>query len=404
MNDEMSGRRLGDALREHVPAHPHAPLDLADVKTTAGRIRRRRTVAGVAAAAVAAAILTPAAFLALGGDDASRPIDPAPPAPTPTLVPTPRADVTLSEDAPRGDEPDDWWHESFTERPLSHDALPEGTNRVSRLGDRWVGSSSAPNGDNPTVHLIDDQGDIVQEFEARGSFAVSDDHELAAWVTVDDALMLMDSQGETRLLATLPGGADPIDVTGGAGCVDESAVDDCRVVVNYDTREGSDVVSGDGVVTPVPDSITRVSAVFSDVAAGNEVPPAGEYEGCTRLIDLTDGTTRWRDCDIYVTSFSPDGRWVTVVDAGTDGWGPTRVGIADATTGEVFFWIDPSGNNRAIRTTAWEGSEHLVVDSYDFTAQEWRLFRVSLTGEVEQAADMVKGDDVAFPFIAPNQP
>ncbi|WP_110240725.1 hypothetical protein [Nocardioides gilvus] len=408
MNDDLNGQRLGAGLRDHMGQSPYSPLDLDDVKSTASRIRRRRTLTGVAVAAVAAAALIPAAFFTPGGEDTRRPIDPTTQTPTPTMAPTmaptPRADVTLREDAPRGDDPADWSHPTFTDQALTHDSLPDNTDRVARIGERWVLSTRDDGEGKRTVQLLDADGDVVQKFAARSFFAISDNHELVAWTTDDSTLMLMDSQGKTRLLAKLPGDGNAIDVTGGAGCIDESVIDDCRVVVSYDSPDGPAVVSGDGVVTPISQDITGVRAAFSDFAAGFEKTTTFEAPPCMRLIDVTDGETQWRNCDVYVTSFSPDGRWTTVVDAQSDGWGPSRVGIADAATGKVYFWLDPSGDNRALGTPTWEGSEHLVVDSYDFTAQEWRLYRVSLTGEEEQAADMVEGDDVAFPFIAPIEP
>lgn len=406
MNDDLTGQRLGTALRDHVPSTPRAPFDLADVKAGASRIRRRRTVTGVAAAAVAAAVLTPAGFMALSGDGTGPAPGPATQAPTavpsPSLVPEPRDDVTLEEDSPRGDDPLDWAHPSFTGAGPPYDALPEGTDQVARLGERWAGGRD--NGEDRTVVLFDTDGAVLQEFEAQ-SFAVSDNHELVAWTT-GKALMLMDDTGRTRELATLPGNyGDPVDLTGGAGCVDESEVEGCRVVVSYGSDNGPDVVTGDGTITPVSEAVVHLSTAHGDVAAGPEMPAAFENTGCTRLIDLgPDGETRWKNCDVYVWSFSPDGRWMTVVDRDSDGWGPSRIGVADAATGKIFFWIDPTGDDRGLGNATWEGSDHLVVDSYDFTDREWRLFRVSVTGEVEQAADMVPGADGDFPFIAPVQP
>src|SRR5690606_21793314 len=110
-------------------------------------------------------VLTPAAFLALGGNEVDRAPDPATQGPKPTLAPTPRGDVTLDTDSPRGDDALDWSHPSLAGSSVPHDALPEKTDTVARLGDRWVAGRDAAL--NRTIVLFEADGTVVKEVEAN---------------------------------------------------------------------------------------------------------------------------------------------------------------------------------------------------------------------------------------------
>ena len=61
-NHDNLTEQLGRELHDRGASVPGHPIDLGDVKRTAGRIRRRRQVAGGAVVAAAAAIIVPACW------------------------------------------------------------------------------------------------------------------------------------------------------------------------------------------------------------------------------------------------------------------------------------------------------------------------------------------------------
>ncbi|WP_145965137.1 hypothetical protein [Nocardioides daphniae] len=145
------------------------------------------------------------------------------------------------------------------------------------------------------------------------------------------------------------------------------------------------------------------TAMHGSVVALKDPAQPGQEAPCTRVVDLEEGPV-WNSCDIAVQSFSPDGTLALVEDAYGSGWGDPRLGIADAATGEVLFWINPHGEQGGFPTGVWEDADHVVVPSFNSVGQNWRLFRVSTTGEVEQAGPSVDGDDMLFPYVPPANP
>lgn len=410
MNDELDGQRLGDGLRDHIGDQTYAPLDLADVKTRAADMRRRRRIGAMVAAAAAVAVLAPTAYIGMQGAEV-RTVGPATqgterPSPLPPS-PAPRSDVTLGSDASRGEDAQGWLHASLDSDGPALDLLPEQTDRVARFGDLWLASHDGPDGRMLLTVDPESGGDGTEpeEFPMATDFVVSDDQSLAAFISPDGVVQLLDTTGEVRRLVKLRSedpAATPVDVTGTAGCVDESDHAQCRVLIDYGSGRAPDLVAGDGTVEALDPSAQNLSAALGTMHALLDPARSETEPPCTRVVD--DGALLWNNCDIAVTSFSPNGRWAAVIDAYQSGWGPARTGIADARTGDVLFWINPHGEQGGIASTVWEGSDHLVVNSHDFPGQDWRLFRVSTMGEVERASDPVPGDDMAFPFIAPTMP
>lgn len=399
MNDQQTGQRVGDALRQHVPDQPRAPFDLTDVKVRAGAIRRRRTTLSVAVAAAAAAVITPTAFLALGDGPTRDPVAPTTQSPEP--VPAPRDDVTLSADAPRGAGAAGWFNPTFRDDALPPGASSGPSDQVSSFGDRWIVTHEGVS----KLRVVDPDGkEPPREYPSVSAFAINSDRDLAAYVGADETVRLLSPDGKERILSKLPG-PDPyavvVSVEGGAACVD-APQPDCRVLLSFDSRSPM-FIDGDGRFDEVDEKAIAATAIHGSVVALKDPAEEGQEAPCTRIVDLEKGPV-WNSCDIAVQSFSPDGTLALVEDAYQSGWGEPRVGIADAATGEVLFWIDSHGEQGGIPRAVWEDTDHVVVTSFDSVGQNWRLFRVSTTGEVGQAGDPFNGDDQAWPFVAPRNP
>lgn len=403
MNDDLTGHRVGTALRDHVPSTPQAPFDLADVKGRARGMRRRRTLAGAAtgvlATVVAATMAGPPVVTALQDRDETR-LPPAAQSPTPT----PRGDVQLTGSEPRGDDAAGWYDAALLGSALGTPAPDDAWQmpQVARLGDAWVVSHRERGA--VTVRLTAADGDVTTWKATEGSTAVAAGDGVVAFVdrTTDELTLLgADGDGWTeRTLATVPQGAA---VTGveGEGC---STGGECRVLLTFGDGRGPLLVDGAGSVTaPEADGAT---AMHGDLLALLDEPgldQAGEMEEapCTRVVE--GDQELWGSCDLRVVGFSPDGRWALVTDAYLSGWGLTRVGVADARTGELLFWIDPPGESAGVDSNGavWEDSGHVVLSTWSWDASTWGLFRVSLTGEVERAAESRKGTEGDFPFFPP---
>lgn len=404
MNDDLTGQRVGSALRDHVPSTPQAPFDLAEVKGRARGIRRRRTLAGAAGAALTVGLLSglgPTALTALQGEDETV-LPPATQAPSPT----PRADVRLTGDEPRGEDAVGW-SDADGLRDLLGDAAPDDVwqmPQVARVGDHWVVAHRERGA--MSVQLGSATGQAAQWKATEGVAAATAGTGVIAFVDrTTDELTLLGTEGDAwmeRTLATVPQGAGVADVTG-QDCFGGS---DCRIVLSFGDGRAPLVVDGAGRVSTLdPDALT-VSAARDDLVALTD-PPALDANGeqaeapCTRVLD--DGVEAWSSCELGVVGFSPDGRWALVRDAYQSGWGLPRVGIADAATGELFFWIDPPGESAGVDSNGavWEDDGHVVLSTWSWSNEEWNLFRVSLTGEVEQAADSRGGTEGDFPFFPP---
>lgn len=401
MNDDLTGQRLGTALRDHVPSTPPAPFGLDDVKGRARGLRRRRTFVGAAAGAlatvVAATTVGPTAIMALQDDD-ERVLPPA----AQSLQPTPRGDVLLTGDEPRGTDAAGW---SDAERldTLGVEAPDDVWQRprVTRLGEQhWVVAHRERG--SVTVRLLAEEGQLGEWKATEGATAVAAGTDVVAFVDrTTDNLTLLGTEGDgwtQRTLAAVPEGAAVVDITGD-GCLDGS---DCQVLLSFGYDGAPLLVDGAGDITEL--DAFDATAVHGDLLAVQDEPVLdgnGEMEEapCTRVLDGADEL--WSSCDLRVESFSPDGRWAVVGDAYRSGWGPPRVGLVDATTGELLFWIDPPSESAGVGDVAWEDEGHVVLSTWSWDAQEWNLFRVSLTGEVERAGDPVEGEEGDFPFFPP---
>lgn len=406
--------RLSSALREqdHSDTWPH--LTLNDVTPTARRIRRRRIAGGGVAALAAVALAAPVAFQHLGAAPG-----PQNPPPTSTASDLPST-VTLSVDDPAPDPAqDDVPQLQLTEFVSGAEPTPSSP----MLGTAQLTVSATPAGQLPDMHdvgrFLVQQGDGLlhvwprtdsdiapYELPGNGVVRLADDRTLAAVVTTDRQVVVIGPDGNRRTLATLDAPAVAIDVIGtsvGAGsCLDPASTGRCEVLVSAGSTGEPVVVRGDG-----GQSVVVPGAREAQAASADHVAVTGA-DGCLDVVRRThdaeawDTAEAWGSCELAVDSFSPDGKLALVTDAtGTPATSASRIGLADALTGDVLTWISLTEGTFKHWVFA-PGSQFLSVLWLDDQGRE-AISRIHLDGRVELASEPVttKRQENLMPILNP---
>lgn len=397
MSDDF-GDRVGTALREQSPEHlPHLTLD--DVAPVARLIRaRRRAALGAAALGVVLAAALPFGLnLATGGDRT------APPTKNEATL-TPGATVVLSADTPLDPSRSGEWITPDND-PLEIDApWARGPVQAFRLGERRLVISA----DDMTARLVGPSREV--EWSSPFVQAVADPFgQTAAVITTQGDLVVVSEEGKRRTFATqLPDTVRLGAVNATSECVATGLTHHCWVALSdeFDLRTPW-LINVDGSTREVTDA---PGAVVVDAGGAPSLltvrTQADEnLEACSTVLDVyssQDGlgdTALWTSCTLGVHTFAPDGKHVAVVDAYQSGDGPTRLGIADADTGEVAFWLEPDGGG-FIAQVRWLSGSALEVSNYSNDDQTWRLHQVSTDGTVRsQMARPVQGNNMPSPFV-----
>lgn len=403
MNDNLFGERLGAALRDSSPQTP-AGLDLNSVKGRARSIRRRRTATGSAAAAVALLAASPfaASTLAGDGDDPLPPADS--PSPTPTVTLDLPAETVLTKDAPVDDAIEGDWIPGLGELDPTLQ-VPAGTQQgLVRLGHRWLVVYRNDDGGR-TLHSVEvgDDGKAegkAETYRVSDGVAVSDGHDLAAFVTDSGELTLVGEDGRTRVVTTLSNSV-VVDLVGDAGCLDGT---DCEMVVDHGGDQAPELVSGDGTRTVIDPDAVAVHAANGDLVATMGRESRQGDPPCTTVRDRSTFEEVWSSCEVAVREFSPDGQFAEVVDVDTDGIGPGRYGLVEAMTGKPVTWISTEQDQGFVQDVAWTPAGGLEVLTFTFDDRTWRLHRLSTDGTVTQAIDPRQGADMEAPYRAVTRP
>lgn len=337
---------LGRTLRERADGITGTPLTFDDVRGRARRIRRRRAAGVAGGLALVAAVALPIALLGGTGADRSEPD----PAPSPTRAVDPYADggvptlqdgVIIYPDGPR--------------IPVQTPAAD--IRQFTPLGtDRWVLSTWTDG--RGAVVVIDEAGQAVGQYRSggNGALAVSADHDAVAWVGPDGSpMLLLAGSDEPQALAHLTvSGPEVVAITGDCSTT-------CEVVGHYDDSAGglgsSWAASTDGTVRDLPAGVPAVVDASSDGAllAGLDEYDADGTHTCGGVYDVAAGDYAWRSCEESIYDFSPSGALVATTF--TEGLGPTRIDVRDATTGELL--VNFTGGT--ITSWAWEDDAHLLA-------------------------------------------
>lgn len=412
MSDNDITQQLGDELRrraDHGSDATGTPISLDRVRGRAHGIQRRRRITGAVAVAASVAILVPTAMLAgsaLDRSDEGR--DPA----TPTETPTPQQHhrVALSPSLPEGAAPKVPWIEGTTLHvPGSTDiTLNRAYGDLIRIGDRWVASTSTDGGESSPTTILAADGSVEQEFDTQSGVVVSSDRTVAAWVTMDGEITLMDEDGISpvhqitgeRFIGVLGvQGSGPCTGSGSDGC---SIYFSEQILPSYEDLP-LQVVSNDGGRETAPGDFTGIWAVSSDGLIAGDLHEQGidpARRACDAVYDAEAGRRLWRTCrsNLLLASFSPDADLVTSRIEDKLG-SETALRVHDARTGRALLTAKlPRGN---IVATTWEDDSHLLVHMVRPSGIEGPithdLYRVSLDGK----AELVMSGDTTDPMGSP---
>ncbi|MFS3130114.1 hypothetical protein ACLM5J_17060 [Nocardioides sp. Bht2] len=401
MNDHFQDQ-LGAMLRTRADHADTNPVTFDTVRSTAGRIRRRRIAAAVVTTVGVVGIPATIAVSTLGGDAGSDPtyVAAAPTfsagsgtaAPPSTLEP---GTLEKGADADADLVYDGTLH-TADGRAL---ALPEGYSEVHRWHDGWLAINHAGGESSATALMLDADGRSVGEpFETNG-FVVSSSDGSQLLLMAGEELRILEANGEVTVVAR---GLNPMTIPVG--------IDDAGAVyfneVDPTTYERDGRVWRDGEITdPTPRAMEPLDAVNGQGFTTRIVKSTVDGE-CTAVF-APNGTQQARTCDVGPAQFSPDGTAVTYVPAYRSGEGDTQFGILGADWSQPLAAFSNPGSAAGpaplFRNSVWEDDEHALVlvseqraGTLDVT---WYVVRVATDGSTELAAKPVtalEGDQVTL--------
>ncbi|MDQ3104035.1 MAG: hypothetical protein M3Q87_02215 [Actinomycetota bacterium] len=381
MSDHDFDTRLRSALRAKAEGLPYAG-DLAGDAIGRARSIRRRAVSATAVLAVVV-VAVPLGLARIAGDTSAEP---------PVAEPVGTARVALDLDAlPEGARPS----VPYADNGVFFLANGAGTADFQSLNyygaDAWgeyvAVTELGGAGDKPRLNLFDNSGQQSQTVLVEAgadSTAASTDHRWLAFVdggeggasgTITVALEAgFDSKNTFRLEGR---SAELLSVVDGT--------------VYFRQGGGHPSLQSWSSADKLRSYPYTASMVSDDGSLVGTFTERGDFTYCYGLAELASDDVRWQSCDWAPTSVSPDGQWIYATPAYADGYGPTRVAVLDAETGELVRQVRPDVTNEhlgVVRDAEWESADSLLlnVESGGNTA----LVRLDvLTGEVELATDAV---------------
>lgn len=388
------------------------PIDLAAVRSTAGRMRRRRNaVSGVIAALVAAVVVPSGLAVTHGLTTAEDPDEKQSFAASPSVQPTAEGPVTLSlQGLPRGEDPSQsylWWPDKELVTPEGRLALPVNLQSAVPDGsDGWVGLGYDSRGSE--VFSMDADLQVQGRERSNQRMVVSPDGLFVSYVETEEPY--------AQQLVSRPLRRDehPEDEPMSWGFDTERPVVEpvgfagLHQVV-YETNDGGRVEVWLAAVEPEHTRLTALrtasdASLDGLVAGTTRSNPDGSV--CSGVMDTAQSTTEvlWESCDYSLVSFSPDGRYVLAGAPYQSGQGMTGLSVLDARTGRpVADFTQERDGQLAIVQTAWESEDTLLAIVVD--GSTWSMLRIGVTGTVEEAVDEVSSDpfgDFPMTFALPD--
>lgn len=391
MNDTPLEDEVQAALHRAADPMERSPLDLADVRTRARRIQRRRTVAAGAAVAAVLAIAVPVGLSMVGPTQRSE-VPPATQPPTPAVT-----SGTIKVD-PRSAERVDETHVALLDVDAPSLITPDGTvdlprayEEITPYGDGWIGvaRNDAPGVPELTIEVLGPDLEVLGEGQpvATGGLVVSPDGSRVAWsehdgtrwrVRVGDA-----ATGSASDYQVFPPSPEDQEVAP-VGFVSEADV----ATTQNDGRGALSTFVGSGE-TPgaLPGPIEgRSASPVTGVVAG--LKGSRDGRACSAVVEgvADTGATLWDTCDHTLGPISPGGAYVVGFAPEADGNGSATVTVLDAATGEEVVTFEAVLPLRTVggfwTQLAWEGDQALVVRM--FSGDDDFMLRLGLDGRVQR--------------------
>lgn len=388
MNHTPLEDQVHDTLHRTADPLERAPFTVADVRTRARRIQRRRAAVAGAAVAAVVALVVPVGLGMVGPAQRSE-VPPATRPPSPD--PTPAVTGTVLID-PRSAEVVDSTSVPLVDVDAPSLITPDGTvtlpgpfSTITPYLDGWVGVTMDEG--RGTLEFLDANLDVDDSSGPTGGLVVSPDGEQIAWseYTGDRwRVVLADPAGDAEWVYTNFPLAPADHIVMPIGFVSEGEV----VVRQYDnalpTRTyvagGDEPVEVPGLLQP-----EASSPVTGAIAGPTEYGPDGT---CSGVVDglARSGTPVWTTCEHRLGPFSPDGAHVVGTDAEADATGSPTLAVLDAATGEVIVDFEVAAAPRQVvaiwSQMAWEDEDTLVIRV--LRGEEFFIVRVGLDGSVQR--------------------
>jgi hypothetical protein len=372
-----------------------ASLDLEQVVSRAGEIRRgRRMRASMVMAAVVLAVAVPIGVTALGADSTK------PKEPTPATKPD-NSDIGLG-DLKTGKEPKSGYLDGKTL------ITPDGTkiqlgdigepSEIARLSGGFLVSTFDPDNGKMTARFLGDDGvSSPQTWPVEGGFAVSKEGNVGAFVQPNGTVIAVQDAGSRPTeLGKLPaGGTYSAAAVDGENCSGRSEETGCTVYADDNSSTpGVWAITPHTAAEPAFPKFRKLNDISVDGSAAGLVS-ASDDGSCSEVRDVED-VQLFETCDYSLTSFSPDGKYVLAGPAYLDGPGDGQLAVLDANTGHVVLELG-TAENGLVQQLIWEDDTHLLTTVYE--AGQWAVERIEINGYREYATK--KAADVDDSYSSP---
>jgi len=370
-------------------------LDLDQVVSRAGEIRRgRRMRATMVMAAVVLAIAVPVGVTVIG-DDPTKQVQPAPqPTPQPDLSP-----LTI-KGLETGDKPATGYAEAGRLQPGDiSNSLPDGQEpaELARVGEDFLVGFQDETGELVARYLTVD-GVVGEDLPASYGFGVTPGGETAAIVQPDGTVIAYQDHGTKQVqVGKIPAaGSYTLSAVLGSDC---SPGGDCTVFVSTtdeDPKLWAIAVGSDPRV--VFKGLRGAVGVTYEFTAG--YVSVSDDGSCSEVRDGGDGVL-WKTCDNRFVAFSPGAKYLIGTGPYGSGLGDAQLTILDAPSGKVILDLT-TAEGATITTMTWEDDDHVLATIIEDNT--WAVVRIGLDGEREYALGPIStGDDLRSPFFIADQ-
>ncbi len=361
-------------------------LDLAQVVSRAGEIRRgRRMRATMAMAAVVLAVAVPVGVTVLNDPTKPATIQPAaPPDAGPITI-----DGLKTGDKPTGYAVAGEIHDGNMTVSLGEGGEPRA---LARIEGGFLVARQAPDGELAVSFVGVNRAFPARSWPTTGSFVVSEEGRVGAFVRPDGVVMAIQDGGEGVYgFGDLPGDGFTVVAIEGEDC---SETGDCTVYVQTKdqdpklwavsaTEESKQVYPGMIGAAGITDELVAGQVSYSDAGS------------CSEVRDR-ENALLWKTCDFRFSSFSPNGQNLLGAQAYGDGFGDGQLSVLDARSGRVVLDLK-TDDGATVTAATWEDDEHVLATVYE--QGRWALIRIALNGAREYALAPEAGEDIATPFL-----